>query len=105
MGFVRARSPDLRRSRTLKFLHTHTHTKACKQKKSEDPVQEFQSLPAATCALVFLTAHGLVRLSRWLHEAWAGMASVSAPTCQPSACLLPGVARRLITTAALGHVR
>lgn len=32
--------------------------------------QEFQSLPAATCALVFLTAHGLVRLSRWLHEEW-----------------------------------
>ncbi|CAE7457432.1 Nefh [Symbiodinium natans] len=32
--------------------------------------EELRDLPAATCALVFLTAHGLVRLSKWLHEEW-----------------------------------
>ncbi|CAK9020286.1 unnamed protein product [Durusdinium trenchii] len=32
--------------------------------------QGLDELPAATVALAFLTAHGLVRLARWLHQEW-----------------------------------
>lgn len=36
--------------------------------------EELQGL-AATVALVFLTAHGLVRFAPWLHQEWGSLSS------------------------------